>query len=125
MGRQIDVYAGPLSEEDYRYMKMREKQFLLAENAKHFGEHPAEWDLPLDEEEGSETTEDVEVPEQQTHEGYDPDDVEYVRGIPADDLDSELSERGLEIDGSENDKRQRLLVHLDEQRDVSLDDEKP
>lgn len=125
MGRHVDVYAGPLSEEDYRYLKMREKQFLLAENVKLFGEHPEEWKIPIpdDEVEEDEVEEDEVV--HKDHTGFDDDDVEYVRSLSETDLNAELESRELPVDGDDNAKRQRLLEaiheeHLDEDEDEEL-----
>lgn len=132
MGRNINPYDGPLSREDYQYLKSREQQFMIAENVKHFGPlgqvEGHEW--TLDEDEGDpvhESSETTKVNEEPTTD-YDPDDIAFVDSVGYSEWQSMLKQMDLPASGDKVAVRQRLLDAIKERggvrEAVDLDDDK-
>lgn len=126
MGRHIDVYAGPLSKEDYRHLKAREAQFLIAENEKHFGPVGEDWEPDEDDQEASQTEVDDDESTDDTvgdASEYDDDDIEFVRGLTYQDVQFQLKERGLSGQGNDETLRGRLLNALRDSEKHSDDED--
>lgn len=143
MGRQINVYNGPLSPEDYYHLRVRENQFAIFESKRLYGEPMGEdgyWSEdeqaeyqkmlhPEGEEGEPESWKQPEVVEDDPNGGWDPDDVKYVTNLTYEEVQRELKDRKSLEDlpqGREEDLRNELLylvagVDDDEEEDENED----
>lgn len=138
MGRHIAVYEGPLSPEDYVYLKQRENQFAISENERLYGEVGAGWteeqksDVkkmlnPNEEEKPSESWDTAATQsEEEEEQDWDEDDVEYVRNLSYEEVQQQIKERE-ELDelpqGRDEDLRNRLFSLIVEQRRDEKDEQ--
>lgn len=140
MGRQINVYDGPLSPEDYFYLKVRENQFAISENERLYGKVGDGWteeqwaDVkamlnPNDQKDTSEAWDAAAkaTPEDEEEE-FDNDDVEFVRNLPYEEVQRQIKDRE-KLDelpqGRDEDLRNRLFgLILQAKEDEDGEDEK-
>ena len=137
MGRQINVYDGPLSPEDYFHLKVREQQFAISENERLYGKVGEGWteqqwaDVkamlnPNEKKEPSETWDaNARVESEEEEFEFDQDDVEFVRNLSYEEVQRQIKERE-ELDelpqGRDEDLRNRLFSLILESKDEELDE---
>lgn len=131
MGKQFNVYEEPLTKEQYDYLKLHCKDYLISENEKMFG--------PVGQVEGAEwSEEDLDAKNAPTAEpptAYEPpevvedwaeDDVKFVDGFDYAQKQAWLKENGLSAQGDKVALRQRMLEALadsDEEDDGEEEEE--
>lgn len=93
MSRQVDITAGPLSDQDRDYLEQRGRRHLILQNERMF----PEGDEPSPAPQGSDVEEDELTWE------------EEVKTLTVDELKTELAERDLSTTGNKEALQKRLL----------------
>jgi hypothetical protein len=92
MSRQVDITAGPLSDQDRDYLEQRGRRHLILQNERMF----AEGDEPSPAPQGSDVEEDESWEEE-------------VKQLTVDELKTELGERDLSTTGNKEALQKRLI----------------
>lgn len=138
MGRQINVYDGPLSPEDYFHLKVRENQFAISENERIYGDVGKGWteeqwaDVramlnPNEKKEASDSWDAAaKVDPEEDEISFDNDDVEFVRNLSYEEVQRQIKDReGLDElpQGRDEDLRNRLFGLILEAKEDEVDED--